>query len=147
LVNPALADLDVLLGEWDMVISNASFLAAPDETVTGWAEVVPVETGNLVAMRQMVDPAGPPMASWVIGRDSARPGYVVLYTDSRGVSRIYEMTLEGDSWKLWRNDPDFSQRFEATVNGDRSSIAGRWEKCHAAAAWEHDFDVTYSRRA
>ena len=79
-------------------------------------------------MRQFADPNGPPLASWVIGRDAALPGYTVLYTDDRGVSRVYEMSLAGDQWKIWRNDPDFSQRFEATLSPDRQSVAGRWEK-------------------
>jgi hypothetical protein len=108
-------------------------------------EVAPLEGGMLLALRQLGDPADPPLASWVIGRDGARGDYTVLYTDGRGVSRVYEMSLSGDTWALWRNDPDFSQRFEASISADRRSVAGRWEKRTADGPWEHDFNVLYSR--
>ena len=39
----------------------------------------------------------------------------------------------------------FSQRFEATVSSDGTSIEGRWEKRQSGGIWEHDFNVTYSR--
>ena len=32
LTNPALADLDFLVGDWDMTLSGASFLPGPDQT-------------------------------------------------------------------------------------------------------------------
>jgi hypothetical protein len=143
--NPALAELEFLLGDWDMTLSNASFLPGPDQTVAGRVEFQPLEDGNLLVMRQSGGPSTPPLASWVIGRDAAKPGYTVLYTDERGVSRAYEMSVVGNTWAIWRDDPDFSQRFEATISGDRNSIAGQWDKCPATGAWEHDFDVVYSR--
>jgi hypothetical protein len=143
--NPALADLRFLVGQWAMSLSEASFLADPSEVLTGRVEFEAAESGTLLVMRQVPDPTGPPLASWVIGRDGARSGYTVLYTDDRGVSRVYEMTMKGDDWRIWRDDPDFSQRFEATISPDRQSIAGRWEKRPAGSEWEHDFDVVYSR--
>ena len=79
-------------------------------------------------MRQVGDPAGPPLASWVIGRDASRPTYAVLYTDDRGVSRVYEITFTGDLSKIWRNSREFSERFEATISPDSQSMTGRWEK-------------------
>jgi len=105
LTNPALGDLGFLVGAWDMTLSGASFLADPLQSVTGRLEVTPIECGGLLAMRQLGDPASPPMASWVIGRDASRPGYSVLYTDGRGVSRVYEMSVTGDVWTIWRDDP------------------------------------------
>ena len=70
----------------------------------------------------------------------------MLYADGRGVSRIYEMVLTKDSWQLRRNNPKFSQRFVADIAPDRTSIKGQWEKCESSGVWEHDFNVTYSRR-
>jgi hypothetical protein len=68
------------------------------------------------------------------------------YFDSRGVHRLYEMTLDEGVWKLWRDDPDpFPQRFTGTFGDDGSTIAGRWEKAEDGSNWETDFDLTYRK--
>ena len=144
--NPALAELGFLVGEWAMAISNASFLPDASEVVAGRMEVMPIEAEMLLAMRQFADSTRPPSASWVIGRDGSRPGYAVLYTDQRGVSRVYEMRVTEGTWTMWREDPEFSQRFEANISHDDHAIDGSWDKRLAAGPWEHDFDVTYSRK-
>ena len=145
LTNPALADLGFLVGDWDMALSGASFLPSPDTVVHGRVEIRPIEEGRLVAMRQMVEPSGPPAATWVVGRDEAGAGYSVLYADGRGVSRHYEMALSLPRWRLWRDDPSFSQRFEASVEADGNAIAGTWHRRLGDGDWEHDFDVAYTR--
>lgn len=145
LTNPALEDLGFFVGEWSMTISNASFLEDADQVVTGMLEAAPMEAGMLLALRQVGDPAGPPLASWVIGRDGSQHDYTVLYTDGRGVSRVYLMSLSGDAWTIWRDDPEFAQRFEATISADRRSLNGGWQKRIGGGSWEHDFDIAYSR--
>jgi hypothetical protein len=70
---------------------------------------------------------------------------MVLYSDSRGVSRVYEMSFSEELWKLWRNAPGFSQRFEGRVSPDRSTITSHWEKSFDDSTWEHDLDITYTR--
>ncbi len=145
LKSPALADLGFLVGNWDMALSRASFLSDPNQVLHGRVEIEPIEGGAFLAIRQVADASGPPLATWVIGRDAAAPGYTVLYGDSRHVSRVYSMSFDAKVWRLWREDPEFSQRFEATVNSDGSSIGGRWEKRSANGSWEHDFEVVYSR--
>jgi hypothetical protein len=59
LSNPALVDLAFLVGEWDMTLSNASFLRGPGQTVTGRLLVEPIEDGMLLAMRQPATPRVP----------------------------------------------------------------------------------------
>ena len=147
LTNPALKDVGFLVGEWIMTLSEASFLPDPSEVLTGRVEVSVIESGGLLALRQHTDPSGPPAATWVIGRDESQPNYTVLYTDARGVARVYEMSFTDDVWRMWRHDPAFSQRFEAAVRPDRQAMAGRWEKRVAGGAWEHDFTLDYRRPA
>jgi len=48
-------------------------------------------------------------------------------------------------WKLWRNSPGFSQRFEGHFSADRNTITARWEKSFDGSTWEHDFDLMYSK--
>lgn len=143
--NPALVDLEFLSGEWDMTLSNAPFLPSRDDTAHGQVTFAWIEDGALLVMRQSEQSGTPPSARWVIGRDESASDFKVLYCDNRGVSRIYEMSFAEGIWRLWRDDPGFSQRFEGRVSRDRKKIVARWEKSFDGHTWEHDFDVTYTR--
>jgi hypothetical protein len=147
MTNLALTEVAFLVGDWDMALSGASFLPDTDDVVHGHVEFRPIEEGTLLTMRQGVEPPHPPAATWVIGRDESRDEFTVLYTDSRGVSRVYEMTLSNRTWRIWREDPEFSQRFEASISADHNEIVGRWEKCASKGEWEHDFNIAYTRES
>ena len=143
-MNPALKDLEFLAGDWDIELSNAAFLPKPDEKVRGSVAFRWLESGALLMMSQGI---GPPAATWVIGRDEGGPDYTVLYFDNRGVSRVYEMSFRGRVWKMWRSNPDFSQRFEGEISEDNHMIAASWEKSADGKTWEHDFDLRYTKRS
>jgi hypothetical protein len=146
-VNPALAELQPLAGRWRMELYNAAFLPSPDARATGSIEIDWIEDGSALRMRQG-DAEHPPAAVWIVGRDESEAGYSVLYADDRGVSRIYRMTLEDGQWRMSRDTPRFSQRFEAVLDVEQGVIRGRWEKStDQGAIWEHDFNVDYIRAA
>ena len=144
MINPALADLAPLVGRWKMELHNAAFLPEPDSRVTGSADFDWIEDGAALVMRQGVG-TGPPAAVWIIGRDESDGGYQVHYADSRGVSRIYQMSFVATRWQMWRSTPEFSQRFEAEIAHDAQTIRGEWTKSVDGGTWEHDFDVDYIR--
>ena len=96
-------------------------------------------------MRLPVETTGPQSSIWVMGRDDSVDTFSVLYFDTRGVSRIYHMSMERGEWKLWRDAPGFSQRYIGTFSEDKNIITARWEKSSDGSNWEHDFDLTYSR--
>jgi len=138
-INPALDALRFLVGEWDMELSDASFLPDPDAKVNGSVSFEWIEQAMALVMRMGT-------ATWIIGRDEAEPGYHVLYADERGVSRVYLMSFSDGTWRLWRDTPEFSQRFEAQVSGDEAEINGEWRKSSdGGTTWEHDFNVRYRR--
>jgi hypothetical protein len=144
ITNPALADVQFLGGAWDMELSEASFLPDPDAKVHGSVVFEWIERGAALVMR--MGDAGTPTATWIIGRDDSGAGYHVLYADDRGVSRVYRMSFTGSTWRMWRDTPEFSQRFEAEVTPDRAEIAGSWQKSvDGGTTWEHDFTVRYRR--
>lgn len=144
-INPALADLEPLVGRWQMELYNAPFLPDPHTRVTGSIDIDWIEQGSALRMRQS-DSENPPAAVWIIGRDESEPGYSVLYADDRGVSRVYLMSLEGAHWRMRRDTPEFSQRFYALLDPDGRAIRGRWEKsADQGATWEHDFNIDYIR--
>src|SRR5438034_6032520 len=138
--NPALRSLDVLVGEWSAEISNVSSLSDPLVVVRGRDRFKWLEEGAFLLMYSDVEQSDFPKAVGVIGRDDSAETYSVLYFDSRGVSRIYEMSLEGRIWKMWRESPGFSQRFTGTFSGNGNTITARWEKSSDGSSWEHDFD-------
>jgi hypothetical protein len=58
----------------------------------------------------------------------------------------YRMTFEAAHWQMWRDTPEFSQRFDAHLRHDARIIQGRWEKStDQGATWQHDFNVDYLR--
>jgi hypothetical protein len=143
-INPALADLLFLVGGWEMELSAASFLPDPDAKVRAPATFEWIERGAALVMR--MGDAATPTATWIIGRDESEPDYHVLYADDRGVSRIYRMSFSDGTWRMWRDTPEFSQRFNVEANRERTQITGSWQKSlDGGATWEHDFNVSYTR--
>ncbi len=143
--NPALKDLEMLVGDWEMELSNAAFLPSPSATVKGLVSFEWLQDGAFLVMRMGDKPPSPPTAIWLIGRDESRPDYTVLYYDARSVSRVYEMSFSESVWKMWRESPGFWQRYEGKLSNDGDTITAHWEKSSDGTAWEHDFDITYRR--
>jgi hypothetical protein len=67
------------------------------------------------------------------------------FFDNRGVQRVYQMSLDHGSWRLWRESPGFWQRFLGTLSADGQLIAGAWEKSPDGHSWQHDFGLTYTK--
>jgi hypothetical protein len=143
--NPSLKRLEILVGDWDMELSNASFLPSPSDTVKGHVSFEWLEDGAFLMMYMGNKPMGTPDAMWLISRDESTSSYTVLYYDTRKVSRVYEMSMSDGTWKIWRNSPDFSQRFDGKFSDDGDIITAHWEKSSDGSTWEHDFDVTYTK--
>lgn len=144
-INPAFEDLEKLVGQWQMVLSNATFLPDPTSTVNGTASFEWCEGGDFLIMRQGAKAGTAPWATWLIGRDQDSAIYTVLYIDNRRVSRVYQMSFEGGAWKIWRHSEGFSQRYVAKISDDWETISGSWETSGNGTDWEHDFDISYSR--
>jgi hypothetical protein len=142
--NPALKELVFLEGKWNMKISNASFLPSLSEIIESSASFEWNEDDEFLILKQGTKET--PHATWIIGRDQDTANFTVLYFDDRHVSRVYEMSFKGDTWKIWRSATGFIQRYEGKVSKDKNSIVGAWGKSKDGKKWEHDFDLTYSRK-
>lgn len=140
--NPALRPLGALVGEWITAGTHPLFSGA---ILRGRVSFEWLEGGAFLIMYSDVEQPGPPSAIAVFGRDDSVERYSMLYFDERGVSRIYEMSLEGSVWKMWRNSPGFSQRFTGTFSDDGNTITGVWELSKGDAKWERDLQLTYTK--
>ena len=138
--NPSLEALEVLVGEWQLEVTLPS---DPPTTRSGQATFGWYADGAFLTERQEIADDRFPIATAIIGRDEAGETYTMLYFDSRGVSRLYQMSLEAGVWKLWRDALGFSQRFSGTFSEDGSRVEGAWEKSQDGSTWEHDFKLTY----
>lgn len=135
--NPALEPLEPLVGEWTIRVPQ--FGDGEARATVEW-----LEGGAFLRIHS--DPPDPaPTATQLVGRDDSSDDYTVLYYDSRGVSRIYQMTFDGVLWKIWRHAPGFDQRFSGTLSDDGRTVHAAWEKSLDNATWEHDFDLIYTK--
>lgn len=143
--NQMLEQLGVFVGEWNLEISSMSFDPNPSAIVRGHASFAWLEGGAFLLQRSEVPETDFPRGISVVGPDDKAETYGMLYFDSRGVSRNYQMSFDGVVWKLWRDFPGFSQRFTGTFSDDDQVITARWEKSSDNSNWELDFKVTYTR--
>jgi hypothetical protein len=142
-INPALKDLEIFVGQWTAEISNASFLSDLSAKLQSNATFEWFEDGEFLVLRQGTKETA--HSTWFIGHDQDFLNYTVLYFDDRHISRVYEMSFKGDTWKIWRNAPNFVQSFEGKLSEDKNTITGAWRKSSDGKKWEHDFDLIYKR--
>lgn len=131
-----------LVGRWSMVGSHPAFASAAH----GASSFEWLVKGALLLWHFDWDQPGPPSAVSVIGRDDSVATCSILYSDERGVGRIYETSLEGGVWRMWRDSPGFSQRMTGRFSDDGSTINVRGELSRDGSLWEGDLDVIYTRQ-
>ncbi|HEX8205947.1 MAG TPA: hypothetical protein VF587_07820 [Solirubrobacteraceae bacterium] len=129
-------EFDVLVGEW----SIEAFGEVGGRVTFEW-----LEGRRFLVQRWTVDVPEAPDGIAVIGPTVAGDGIAQHYFDSRGIARVYGTSLESGVWRLWRDGPDFAQRFAGRLGEDRDTIEGAWEKAMDGSTWEHDFAMTYRR--
>jgi hypothetical protein len=106
--------------------------------------------GRFLQQRSEVDHPDAPDSVSIIAVASDHETYTQHYFDSRGVVRLYAMTLADGEWTLSRDAPDFtplsfSQRFVGAFSEDGDTISARWETSRDGLSWDKDFDLTYTR--
>jgi hypothetical protein len=139
----ALKELEVLVGEWSQEAIPPGGEPWPGEAraTFGWLEG---SDNRLLVERSTVEMPEAPDGVFVIGCDAANGTYYQLYTDDRGVCRVYEMSIGNGEWKLWREGEPFNQRFTAKISEDGNRIEGRWE-ADEGDGWKTDFDLIFTR--
>jgi hypothetical protein len=147
--------LGCLVGTWT---TEATHPAMPGVVVRGTVVVEWLEGERFLIHRARTDHPDFPDALSVIGhmgRDRAGsedPGdgdesrLRMHYFDSRGVFRVYEVSVDAAAWRWWRDAPGFSQRFTGLISADGDTIDGRSQLCQNGVDWADDLQITYRRR-
>lgn len=140
--NKALEPLSILIGEWSTAGKHPLI---PGITFHGRASFKWLAGGAFVMMHSEMSEKEIPAGIAIFGSDDSIDEYTMLYFDERGVSRKYLSTLENNTWKWWRPDPGFSQRFTGTIIDDGHTIIGKGEMSRNGAPWEDDLELIYTR--
>lgn len=136
--NPKLENLSVLVGRWDQTTSRWP-------NARGHAEFDWVEDGAFLRYRASEEHGGFPASTSIIGADDALEDCFMLYHDDRGVCRVYRLSVNDAVLRIWRDAPEFSQRFSGMIKGGGRVIQGQWEFSRDRATWEPDFDLRYTK--
>jgi hypothetical protein len=134
--------LELLVGEWAVEARGPDGQEWPGE---GRASFQWHPSHAHLVQRVAVDVPGAPDSTSIIGCDPANGTYVQLYSDERGVCRIYTMQIDRQRWTLQREGEPFAQRFIAAISDDARTIAGRWEKAENGQDFTVDFYLTYRK--
>lgn len=132
--------LNALVGEWT---TEATHPAYPGTVVQGRAVVEWLEGERYVIHRSHADHPDFPNAIAIIG--APEEGLSMHYFDSRGVHRVYEVSLKDGVWRMRRDAPGFSQRFAGTFGDDGNTMSGLWELSRDGSTWNVDLAITYRR--
>ncbi len=150
----ALARLDVFIGDWVLEASFPGDWAAGSSAAAGGSTVRSrfewTLDGQFLLQRTEVRIPEAPDSLTIVAVDPQTGAYKQHYYDSRGVVRLYSMSLFDGVWTLTRESPDFTaldfrQRFTGTFSDDGNVISGAWEKDVRGSGWEHDFALIYRR--
>jgi hypothetical protein len=127
--------LDRLLGSWDLTMQHVA-LAEP---VRGRQRYERVLGGAFVQLHWTYDHPDFPDALALLDETSCH------YFDVRGVTRVFDMTIDDAGWSMIRRDADFWQRSAVRFDGP-DAMAGTGENSSdGGATWVHDYAITYAR--
>jgi hypothetical protein len=141
------APLAPFVGEWEV---RAMIPGAAPAGVRGWTVFEWILGGRFLLQRSGADHPDAPDGFSVIAADG--DGFRQHYFDSRGVVRLYAMTLQDGQWTLLREAADFSplhftQRYVGAFEDGGNTIRGRWETGQPGEDWQLDFELIYTRVA
>lgn len=150
-----LAELDrlgVLVGRWRIEVDSPDVPEGTGNHPEAWTTFEWLAGRFFLLQRWAVDVPEAPDGLAVIGIEPTSIGgpftgplFTQRYFDSRGVHRVYAMTLDDGRWRLWRDAPGFAQRFRGEFSSDGNSIEGTWDKSADGVTWQRDLALRYQR--
>lgn len=138
--NPALKVFEPLVGEWQTT-GNHPYL--PGAKLRGRASIEWAMGGAFLLLRSEIDHPEFPDGIEIVGSDDEAKTYYLLHFDERGVSRKYDMAVNGNQITWWRDDKHFAQRFTMGIGKDKLVSYG--EMSRDGGAWEKDLALDYKK--
>lgn len=147
-----LGPLDILAGAWSIDALFPNMPTGHGRAIFEWASggAFLQQRVELLVDRAVVPHDAAPDSIAIIAPAADGDAYVQHYFDARGVARLYQMTLDAQTWTLTRTTADFtpldfSQRYTGTISEDGQTITGYWESAADDDEWQKDFDLVYRR--
>lgn len=140
--NPSLKSFSTLIGEWKTIGTHPYF---PGIVLHGRTSFNWIEEGAFLVMYSENDEEKIPSGIAIFGSDDAAVEFFMLYFDERKVSRKYEVSVQDNIIKWWRDAVNFSQRYTWTFADNGNTIISKGELCKDGKTWEKDLDLTYTR--
>ena len=140
--NPALDAYSVLVGTWK---TEGSHPLLPGVTLKGQVTFEWLDKGAFLMMRNHIDHKDFPDGIAMIGSDDSYKEHSMIYFDERNVSRIYTSTIKGKTWKYWRKDKKFSQKFTCEIKDDGKTIVSKGKMSEKGKAWKKDLQLVYTK--
>ena len=140
--NPALMALQPLVGVWG---TTGTHPLVPGKTFHGKTSFEWIEGGAFLLMRSEIDEPEIPSGIAIFGSDDASGELFMTYFDERDVSRKYDVAIDGNRLRCWRNSPAFSQRMALTISDDGKTMHSQGEMSRDGGDWEPDLQLTYSK--
>ncbi|MCA1677801.1 MAG: DUF1579 domain-containing protein [Actinobacteria bacterium] len=112
----ALKELEPLVGEWTLEAippGREPWPGGAGATI-GWHD-----SGAHLVQRSTVEMPEAPNGVSIMGCDAANGTYYQLYSDGRGVCRVYEMSIGDGEWRLWRGGRALPPALHRQIRGRR----------------------------
>jgi len=133
---------DRLVGTWTTEATHPAF---PGAVVAGSGRFEWLEGERFLIHRSHYDHPDIPDAISIFGDTG---GLHMHYFDSRGVHRVYALTVGADGWTLLMDragDAPFAQRMTHTLAPGDATIAGKGQLSYDDTSWEDDLEIIYLR--
>ena len=118
LSNPALAQLESFAGTWQWEASVDGQPIGRGPTTFAW-----LEGGTFLVEHADAEQAEFPSSTAIFGCDDTTETYCMFQVDSRGISRIYQMSLRHGVWTL--RGSHSASRARSVTMARPSAVAGR----------------------
>ena len=132
--------MQALVGTWR---TEGAHPLLPGEAIRGEATFEWLDGERFLIQRSHYDHPQIPDAIAITGLTNNE--LLMHYFDSRGVFRVYSVSMTPQTWSFWRDDPEFSQRFTGTFGDGGDTITCRGEMSREGATWDDDLALTYRR--
>jgi hypothetical protein len=138
--DPSLDQLDALAGEWT---TEATHPLLPG-IIRGKATLEWLEGKRFLVWRSDNPPGTVPRAIAVIGGGETPGVWPMHYFDERGVMRVYQVSMDGGVWRVWRDHSGFLQRFSGVFDDGGRTLCVNIE-LDQGEGWKPDLQMTYRR--